>query len=360
MLNVRMVMNKLEPFVTRNVKRVNLGLVSDVRKLVKKGWSTLLGSCHLPYAHYGNIKLDPCKSGYTTHPLTCTGNPVVYGRSQTLSSCPSGYQTHPLTCFRSIFDWFGRTISYGGCRDSHTVTALTCTAKTYSRRASCDKGVVSGLFCVQHARTEFVNYYSSPMGDNCAQEGYEKQGLLCYENPKDKYGCSTSFCYKQCPAEKVDCGLGCGSSSADCGTAIASMVFAPIEIAVNALTGGAATKIKNAIKIGTKAASGGFAAADFTVDNVQRYLDLSTSREGFTNRTSVEIEQAIADRFGRGSPNYNKIAKEWSATLIYLLAQKSLEEANILLASIIDPTGVIGAIDAYAKPLCGLSSVFPV
>ena len=348
-----------------------------------------------------------CDSGYFLSGITARCH----------KHCPSGYENTGESCHRVAVslgtgDMFCKDNKYfvspltgrchKKCPDGYENTGETCHRPL----------IVTGLSSMTCKSDE------DKIGGRCYPKGgdlgscfndQENDAGLCYDKCKSGFYGVLSVCWQHCDNSQVDCGLGCAISTPECGLAVANQVIAPIIIAANLLTLGLAdaaadaTRVvvvagrrigytKEAAKYGLKAldqlqtinASGKpnptlfkrifdaklgkeniiltkteVASLDYnTQEAVEQYR--AVFAQNFADQTSADIEKELDSHFVPDTAVFLK--KAWADIQLEELAVANdwLTASTVLLAaSLVDPTGVVGAVEAYAKPSCGAVVPFP-
>ncbi|MBT9493141.1 MAG: ricin-type beta-trefoil lectin domain protein [Paucibacter sp.] len=246
------------------------------------------------------------------------------------NNCRSGYHGVGPVC------WSNQSLSYpslSGCRDGYTHVAGVC----WLKKASYGNGAGKAA--------------------NSCKSNRVMQAGLCYENPRSGYQCNASNCNQRCAAGIADCGVAaCASNANQCVSTISNMVVSTAIMFASFATAGAAGEVK----IGVMAAKDAVAAAKTADDLADALVLLSENIEKFllaaenelAGISSVEIEAQIAARYPRGKPDYQHIAREWAARNLLYYISDLLLDLNTLIITTIDPTGITGVMDAFAKPPC--------
>jgi hypothetical protein len=96
----------------------------------------------------------------------------------------------------------------------------------------------------------------------------------------------------------------------------------------------------------------------FISDSVNSFAEMYADQ--FADETSEDIEEELSSHFDAATARIFK--KDWAAIQLGELAEANgwaTAEIVLAAAAIVDPTGVVGAIAAYAKPLCKQIVPFP-
>ena len=219
-----------------------------------------------------------------------------------------------------------------------------------------------------------------------------------------------------CDTDQVDCGAACSKSTTECALAIVDQVLAPIILAANAVTlglAGTTASSAKAVQVGgqfvtasNRAGTSFLKAADFlqtiqkldTLDDTFDYIRIQTSVVGriknarlgtpfskvvttaktsnlayratsqfiaafaddFATMTSQEINDTLDNKLA--SYEARRVKEIWaSVQFVELSGTYGWQTAqNVLTAvSLVDITGITGAVAAYTKPVCGVIIPFP-
>lgn len=247
------------------------------------------------------------------------------------SNCRSGYHGVGPVC------WSNQSLSYGAgllsCRDGYTNVAGVC----WLKKASYGNGAGKAA--------------------NSCKSNRVLQAGLCYENPRSGYQCNASNCNQRCAAGIADCGVAaCASNANQCASTISNMVVSTSLMFASFATAGAAGEVKVGVMTAKAAVEAAKTADDLAKallllsENIEKFLLASES--DLAGISSVEIEAQIARRYPRDSADYKHIAREWAARNLLYYISDLLLDLNTLIITAVDPTGITGVIDAFAKPPC--------
>lgn len=261
-------------------------------------------------------------------------------------------------------------------------------------------------FCWRDSFTRTGGTNPPTIGGPCPA-GTEQGGATCFPPcNKENYDGVLGVCWQRCPSQQpVNCGAGCALTSADCGWTIFDQVSGPLMfIAFAASKGGAADKTEaaevatNAGKLeraivsitdGIAKAEKGLNAALVTEKGSSSVADIikvikatkdpvlgsksiyktiqdntdifvTTYSQNFAELTSPEIAAEISKRFG--PEGARQIKEQWAlsqlnATLTYTIFRQAKD--ILTMVSVVDPTGILSTINAYAHPICSPELAFP-
>ncbi|MFT3908355.1 MAG: RICIN domain-containing protein [Ferruginibacter sp.] len=293
-------------------------------------------------------------------------------------------------------------LCYPKCRPGYTKTTNNfCTAICPPNMSN------SGAGCLKD------NYYNTAGTPLVCGPGLIQDGALCYKACKQGYHMVAGVCWQNCDPGWTECAAGCSKTSLDCGMAITDQVISVLTLAVNIATLGmaepATAGVKAAsetVKIGTKVVTGtskvGKSLVKFvskiknsavvkktiaikkrvynektkqvveTVSTTKDVYDMASGiqtladdffndfAEDFAEQTSPEINSEIDRQFGPKTANYLK--KYWgNIQLVQMAGADGFQIAQdvLSLVSIVDPTGVVGVVSAFTKPICQDVIQFP-
>lgn len=250
----------------------------------------------------------------------------------------------------------------------------------------CSKGNGVGMNCVyyNHIRCRWHGWSLRCSGGNfesyfrggghwasSCSSGRQNEDALCYTKPRHRYHCTATICHKECDYELgiVGCGFAaCSSDDAACGQAIAGMVLAPMAMVLNVVTMGSSKgltsglkKIKTAVgKINDCLGKAGLVHG--SVDIFTRALldFIEIAKDNVYAITPSHIHQYLRnlcqDFSDTPSPMTKKciepIAEKWARKLAYSVAASADQAAVFMALEEIDPTGILGVVNAYNKPNC--------
>jgi hypothetical protein len=276
----------------------------------------------------GALCYPNCRSGY--HPV----GPVCWSH-QSLSYQP-GNRCTDKDMFGTCWAW-----KMNDCKDGYTSDRI---ATCWLNKASYGNGAGSLL--------------KSCNSNRVLQAG------LCYVKPRDGYQCNVTSCNQRCAAGIVDCGAAaCASNANQCASTISNMVVSSAMMIGSFATAGAIGEAK----IGVMAAKDAYKIAKDAKQIADALVILSGDIENFLNLaendlaaiSSDDIEAQIAAKYDpdysvgyRHSADYRHIAREWAARqMLYYIADLLLD-LDMIIITAIDPTGIVGVVDAFAKPPC--------
>ncbi len=344
-------------------------------------------NCRAGYSANGTATCtENCPSGYTDTGLLCHyNNPTYVPAITTTQSCtttPSVCVPIPQVCAPRVCapSWLGGGCVGGqctgggqsctggvqvcvpvphqdGCRSGYTYVAGVC---GYTAMPSSGDWTGTPLDPVKHVYTPTPNGVPHCSGSDV------KNGLLCFPAPKSNYACPTgNICNETCASGTVDCGpAACAKDSQSCGVSVTNMVIGPLTVVLNIATDGAGGVAILAARDSVKAANealktggDGLGAAGIMQNNIQNAMN--AAQNNLAGITSPDIEAQVAGKWGKGSAAYNTIARSWALVdLEILLRQEAIDLANFT-ESMVDETGVIGTMQAYANPPCEQHTAIP-
>jgi hypothetical protein len=330
--------------------------------------------CNAGFKGVGPACWQSCPSGFRDDGAFCA-KPEAYGRG-------AGYAWQfGDAAFSSSGQWSrcqganpqgceqpggGITLVYPKCKPNfHAVGTNICSP-------DCPAGMPDGGVSCQKAS------YGRGAGEilGCPA-GLERSGLLCYAKCKAHSDGVGPVCWDQCPANWVQCGMGCAKNVESCGTAVTdqvvSVVSAVAAISAEILTAGAAAGIVDASKAGSTAAQKTPKEATEEAVKMVEKLHLqdafkNAQKGGITKdvvatamkkvavpSTKLEVAKMVADN-GAKLPSTIATIADISQDEHLTEAQKQFQIAQTVLdvAGAIDPTGITAIVSAYTKPTCSL------
>lgn len=185
-----------------------------------------------------------------------------------------------------------------------------------------------------------VIWASSPEIGVCG-ENEQMDGGLCYRTcgaTADRVG---PLCWEQCPANWVACGMGCAKDKAACEAAIEDQIVSVVDSAVS-------------IAILVATAGGGSGVPGF--GKFVKFLGGSgkTLVQGLTAGTLAGLPDGTGEAVTLFTSGLQDIE---SSGMTEVEKDHARADAALSLISTIDPTGVSGVVNSYAKPLCGDTSI---
>lgn len=304
---------------------------------------------------------DPDPPGYTCKLKTCSSN------------CPNGYNSSgPLTCVVHSYP----KASYlqktgGGCVDSRFRCLGLCYDREDNSNAHCRAGYSMtdshcGT-CIGNGPTSVTRTSRDRSGgvspQSCSSDWVKENGF-CNERPRDGYSCTALTCTQQCASGSIPCGAGCAQNVGTCTTAVTDMVVSPALMVANLVSLGtmgpvakgvvvASAKLAEAIKEGRDAAE----LAMIMKDSLENYM--AQAEHNLAEISTPVVEQTIAGKYGRGTPDYRQIAREYALLSLIAAIRDSLVQLELLVITSGDPTFVTDTIVAYAKPPCAQHKAIP-
>jgi len=342
-----------------------------------------------------------CESGYFLNSITARCH----------KNCPSGYSNTGEFCHRVADTKKSGSMS---CPSGYFLNKTTarcqknCPLGYTNNGEFCHRPAVKGLDSMTcKAGEEKKGSRCYPEGGNLGScfSNEENDGLLCYENCRDGYNGVGPVCWQTCDDSQVDCGAGCAKTSLECGMTVANQVMAPLVVAANIVTMGVADTAADATKtvmvggknVGYTSDLGYYALKAVnalqtidtatnptlitrvfgsrvgdTVETFKKVSELSllafetqeTYRNNFVKefavQTSKEIEQELDSHFHPETARF--IKKSWADMAMQEMAEArgwGIASNALAVASLFDPTGVVGVVEAYLKPVCGKNVPFP-
>lgn len=311
--------------------------------------------CPAGKVNQAGLCYDPPRNGYGCTAMTCS------------ESCPSGYSSSgALTCTYTggpkTYSKKPHAIPWSGkCQKSRFKYGGLCYDKE-DDGARCRSGYamqVAGICSFQGKWDTTRGTYTRAAGTvpgGCLSNRVKEVGM-CYVQPRDGYTCTVTICTQKCASGTLDCGAGCARDVGTCSASITDMVVSPALMLASLATGGtagaAANSVKAAVQNAQKAADLGTAAADLALilrDSINDYMNAA---EGdLASIATPEVEAQVAAKYGKGSANYRLIARQYALLQILAAVSDMILQLEILAVSMIDATGVVSTINAFAKPLC--------
>ena len=323
---------------------------------------------------HAGLCYDVCSPGFSDHSTpTCTRD------------CPSGYTDTGLTCHYngqgsySPVHWDGcksRAPKWlgGGCIGG--LTEDSCRAGYNKVLSMCYINVPPGFSGSGLDPMKTGTYSRTGRLPECTSDKENSAGL-CYPKPRDGYQCSLTACQKQCAAGTSACGVAaCAVDTKSCAMGIVDMVMAPLDIIMNIATAGAAGKaVKGATDAGKIAANAkrlektasamekaGYASTALAASEAfaaQIEAIMNAAENDLASVTNSDIANQVMAKYPKGSLNYQGIVRLWTSVYLAQSNQDLADAMRDIVLSTIDPTGVVGVIQAYNKPMCGEHAPIP-
>ncbi|MBY0234919.1 MAG: hypothetical protein K2W93_08060, partial [Burkholderiaceae bacterium] len=180
---------------------------------------------------------------------------------------------------------------------------------------------------------------------------------LCYLKPRDGYQCNVTNCNQRCASGLADCGAAaCASNANQCVNTISNMVVSTAMMIGSFATAGAMGEAK----VGAMTAKEAYKIADTAEKVVSATVALSSNINNFMNLaeknlasiSSTDIEAKIAAKYPQGSADYRHIAREWAARQMLFYISDLIKDLDTIIITSVDPSGITGVVDAFAKPPC--------
>ena len=309
----------------------------------------------------GGLCYDPPRDGYGCTAMTCS------------EGCRSGYSSSGFaTCH-----YTGGPTTYtkkpharpiNGCQKSRFQSGGFC----YDREdngAHCRDNYamkVDGICSFQGAWDIGRNTYSRAGGTlptGCLSNRIKQDGM-CYLPPNSGFSCAATVCTQHCAAGTLACGAGCARDVGTCTSSIVDMVVSPAMALASLATAGAAGEAANGVRAAAGKARQAFElganAAQLALilrDAITSYMQAAEGH--LADIATPEVERAVAAKYGKGSPNYRAIVRQYALVQILAAVRDMFLELDVLAVSMIDPTGVVATISAFAKPPCEQHKAIP-
>eukprot|EP00798_Chlamydomonas_sp_ICE-L_P006153 gene6153-2764_t len=335
-----------------------------------------------------------CPSGYTNTGLTCYRGPSTYSKSCTIPilgpkyGCRAGYIDNGCLC--------GRGASSLG------PSSMVCPGGYFRSSITAHCGVNRPAGYTNTGETFFRGVSTLGMGSMLCKTGEERILARCFPNRGSCFGNEEV----DAVLYKVDCAAGCAKTSSECALAVVDQVIAPLILTANIATLGmakAGTTVAegtvNAVRVGNKFvvsstragraflnavnllqsySPGGLVKGDSVI---RRLIHARTGRvykvvlltlkvergavramqnyraayaEDFAAQTSVAINNMLDTNFAPATALFLKEA--WSDIQVKEMAEANgwqIADVALSAASVVDITGIMGVVNAYAKPTCG-------
>jgi hypothetical protein len=389
--------SKGEPFVGRCYKRC-------------EGDSTRVGeNCHTTLNVKG-LESMTCPAGYSKgEPFagrcykTCEGGRTRIGENCHRLMDVKGLES--MTCAAGYFKgepFAGRC--YEKCEGGRTRIGENC------HRTMVVKGVES-MTCKEDEEKIVARCFK----DGGCKSNEEWRDGLCYPKCNSGFNGIGPLCWQYCDSSQFECAAACASNEEECATTTVDQVIAPLVIAANIATlglggtGMAASskvakthgRIKKLAKIldsdKLKKLADGIEAIDGVQDALKVYKKTKPARTGINLINAADTVNTFAGMNGDAEQIYEAVTEYTTAyaeEFIALTSQEisdqldrsyepltstflknewamiqftELAEANnwdiasnaLIALDLVDPTGVVGAVAAYAKPICKATKNFP-
>ena len=328
-------------------------------------------NCNAGYDGVGPVCWQNCPSGFRNDGAFCA-KPGPYGRG-------GGYpwkfgdkafsldgargrcaKANPQGCEKS------GEIIYPKCKDGyHAVGSNICSP-------NCINGMTDiGVSC---SKKSYGRGAGVPM--KCAA-GQQEDAGLCYTPCKAGFHGVGPVCWQNCPSGRKECAAGCTTDTQTCVTDTVSMVTAPIALAATIVAPGAGKAGSVGAKLATKApkAFEAMKKAAKVADLASKAADVVLLAKDVADTTASWVDDYIADfasvTTDRVAAEVDKnftgasnawVKRQYALVHFSLLAQSNgIQTAQVMLstAALLDPTGVVGVVDAFAKPVCETALPFP-
>jgi hypothetical protein len=130
-------------------------------------------------------------------------------------------------------------------------------------------------------------------------------------------------------------------------------VATPAVVAAKGAVVTAKTAAKTALDVGNTAQS----TALMLKDSISGYIGMAENNLAAISTTAVEAQ--IAAKYGKGSPNYRTIARQWAAIQMRAYLSDMAVNVDTLIITTMDPSGILGTISAFSKPMCSQHTSIP-
>ncbi|MCV2361626.1 hypothetical protein LNV08_21895, partial [Paucibacter sp. TC2R-5] len=262
------------------------------------------------------------------------------------SNCRSGYHPVGPVC------WSNQSLSY--------TPGWHCTKKVlgvcvWSEPDSCRDGYTNVAGVCWLSKASYGNGAGRPA--NSCNSNREMQAGLCYLKPRDGYQCNVTNCNQRCASGIADCGVAaCASNANQCVNTINNMVVSTAMMIGSFATAGAAGEAKAAVMTAKNAYKIAETAYDLTQamitlsDDINKFMNLA--EKNLASISSADIEAKIAAKYPRDSADYKHIAREWAARQMLFYISDLIKDLDTIIITSVDPSGITGVVDAFAKPPC--------
>ena len=305
------------------------------------------------------------------------GNCVDSGAKKRYKNIEFTYVRNPDKC--TIFE--GEGCLWNSCRKRHGQKG--CEKYGAAIVAKCDPGFKRAtLHCIPDLNCDGyvgkgVDFFGktfcetkrkaprAPRPADCGSGKVNDAGL-CYNKCGAGYDGAGPVCWAKCPKIRgkqwVECGAGCAADSVACGLNTSDMVVSVLDSALSIATIGSGSLVKGARAAVQKGATSGIKEAakkggkTFATTFVKSYKDVI---KGGT-KTALSVAGGAQDiQTAQSSVRGVKAFAEGVQEIVgQNISQEEMDFqiAQIALgtASLLDPSGVLGVVAAYTKPLCSV------
>lgn len=341
------------------------------RQSYGRGAGEVLSTCKPGEEKKGALCYPNCREGYKADDIT------PYVCSQT---CPQDFvSSGVLTCLRNTRVVKGVRAS---CESGWTTFPLTCTRRrlpliTRSRPLTCPAGYRNdGVQCWLDAKTITRDTYGRGVGTPLGcRDGLEQDGGLCYSNCRAGYNGVGPVCWQNCNPGTFSCGAGCTKDKSSCVNDTFNQVISPVQLALNIISFGgsgtvsgkvgaafkvAKTKLEPVIEIAKTAdtvTKPGVITASLLKASVDALGDFAEAyAQNMSEMTTENVVKTLKANFNESQ--YRLIVRSYALKQFQIAAQ-DLAIDTLRSLSPLDPTGVAGVIEAFAKPICKKNAPFP-
>ena len=257
-------------------------------------------------------------------------------------------------------EWHGAAV-IAKCKPGYKKAALHC-IPDLDCKGFAGKGVdITGkTFCETKRKPP-----RPPRAADCGA-GYVNDAGLCYKNCAKGYTGVGPVCWVKCPTingkKWVECGAGCAEDATACGLNTTDMVVSVLDSAISIASLGTGSGITKLTKSARQGLTKGIkqAAKQYGKNFTKRFTSgykkafKTITKEGMAKvgviqdiNTLQGTGRGIADFFGAVQEVVGRdISQE---EMDFQIAQQALSYGSLL-----DPSGVMGVVAAYTKPICNV------
>lgn len=305
--------------------------------------------CKAGFTGVGPVCWQDCPSNFRNDGATCA-KPAAYGRGAGFP-WEFGDPLNDSGMFKRCEAKSGR----GNCEKNGAVVYPKCKAGFRNEGCcictpTCPAGMTdTGVSCVKQSYGRGVG-----KGATCpAGMEQDMTGGLCYPQCKQGSAGVGPVCWSSCPKDfPVNCGAACGVNEAACALAILEQVQSSTEVALNVAalitTAGAGNAGIKAAKLGGKSVQKNLTkqAKDQLLDQAKQQA-LKT-RQWLQQQSNVKKAQDMASWLEQPA-NINRYAN----TMLGAYEKGEFDFTQLVpSAADFDPTGVLGVVNAFNKPIC--------
>ena len=346
-----------------------------------RGVGLIPNTCASGKKKEGALCYEPCKAGYESS---------TWGAC--LQKCTDGFTDQGLFCRKAEYKvkeypwqfsdplndsgmtsrceakhgsgncWKPLLVVVEKCKADYEHILGFCRPKT---APNCSREGYAGQFDLSCTKD---TYFKTPVTANCANN-MENDAGLCYKKCETGSDGVGPICWSDCSKKTLptECGAGCASDPASCGTQTANLVISVLDSAVSIATAvgtmGVATAIKQTTQVATKAAlkEGGKATVRQMAKHagkISKGVALQTAKDqikGIVVKNGFEYGASGATAVGNAISLFSNISDISNGNY------KSQEERDFMVAqeilnnvALLDPSGIVGIVAAYTKPKCSV------